>query len=77
MSSEVYKLNLANVDSILRGPYIFETIKQDKNNNKKEALFDIYKVLRPGEPPSVEIAEEIFNNLYFFCVNWRMKCGVD
>ncbi len=65
LSSEVYKLNLANVDSILRGPYIFETIKQDKNNNKKEALFDIYKVLRPGEPPSTEIAEEIFKNLYF------------
>jgi len=63
--SDVYKLNLANVDSILRGPYIFETTKQDKNNNKKEALFDIYKVLRPGEPPSVEVAEEIFKNLYF------------
>ena len=65
ISSEVYKLNLANVDSILRGPYIFETVKQDKNNDKKEALFDIYKVLRPGEPPSTEIAEEIFKNLYF------------
>ncbi len=65
LSSETYKLNLANVDSILRGPYIFETIKQDKNNNKKEALFDIYKVLRPGEPPSTEVAEEIFKNLYF------------
>ena len=65
LSSEVFKLNLANVDSILRGPYIFETIKQDKNNNKKEALIDIYKVLRPGEPPSTEVAEEIFKNLYF------------
>ncbi len=65
ISSEVYKLNLANVDTILRGPYIFETVKQDKNNDKKEALFDIYKVLRPGEPPSTEIAEEIFKNLYF------------
>ncbi len=65
LSSEVYKLNLANVDTILRGPYIFETIKQDKNNNKKEALIDIYKVLRPGEPPSSEVAEEVFKNLYF------------
>jgi len=65
LSSEVYKLNLANVDTILRGPYIFETIKLDKNNNKKEALIDIYKVLRPGEPPSSEVAEEVFKNLYF------------
>ena len=36
-----------------------------KINNKTEALNDIYKVLRPGEAPSLEIAEEIFNNLYF------------
>ena len=65
LSSEKLKLNLANVDTILRGPYIFETIKLDKNNNKKEGLNDIYKVLRPGEPPSSEIAEEVFKNLYF------------
>jgi len=65
LSLEKYKLQLANVDSILRGPYIFETVKIDKNNNKKEALSDIYKVLRPGDPPSDEIAEEVFKNLYF------------
>ena len=65
LTSEKYKIELANVDSISRGPYIFETIKLDKNNNKEEALSDIYKVLRPGEPPSKEIAEEVFKNLYF------------
>ncbi len=65
ISSEKNKLELANVDSILRGPYIFETIKLDKNNDKKEALNDIYKVLRPGEPPSIEIAQDVFDNLYF------------
>ncbi len=65
LSSEKYKIELANVDSIMRGPYIFETIKLDKNNNKEEALNDIYKVLRPGEPPSSDIAEEVFKNLYF------------
>ena len=42
-----------------------ETLKVEKNLNKTDALNDIYKVLRPGEAPSVEIAEEIFNNLYF------------
>ena len=51
-----------NIDPINKGPYILETLKIDKNSNKTDALNDIYKVLRPGEAPSVEIAEEIFNN---------------
>ena len=49
----------------MKGPYILETMKIDKNNNKEEALNDIYKVLRPGEPPTAEVAEEVFKNLYF------------
>ena len=53
------------IDPINKGPYILESLKIDKNLNKTDALNDIYKVLRPGEAPSVEIAEEIFNNLYF------------
>ena len=57
--------NLVNIDPINKGPYILETLKIDKNSNKSEALNDIYKVLRPGEAPSIEIAQEIFNNLYF------------
>ena len=58
-------LEIVNIDPINKGPYILETLKIDKNQNKSEALNDIYKVLRPGEAPSEEIAEEIFNNLYF------------
>ena len=58
-------LELVNIDPINKGPYLLETLKIDKNLNKIEALNDIYKVLRPGEAPSVEVAEEIFNNLYF------------
>ena len=65
VSSKISKLKLANVDSILKGPYIFETIKVDKNFDKQSALSDIYKVLRPGEPPTPEVAEEVFKNLYF------------
>ena len=37
----------------------------DKNNSREEAINDIYKVLRPGEPPSFDVAKEIFNNLFF------------
>ena len=58
-------LNIVNIDLINKGPYLLETLKIDKNSDKISALNDIYKVLRPGEAPSLEIAEEIFNNLYF------------
>ena len=65
IAQEEKELNIVNIDPINKGPYILESLKIDKNTNKTEALNDIYKVLRPGEAPSVEIAEEIFNNLYF------------
>ncbi|MAH89892.1 MAG: DNA-directed RNA polymerase subunit beta [Candidatus Pelagibacter sp.] len=58
-------LELVNIDPINKGPYLLETLKIDKNSNKAEALNDIYKVLRPGEAPTVEIAEDVFKNLYF------------
>ncbi len=65
INQEEKTLNIVNIDPINKGPYILETLKIDKNFNKHEALNDIYKVLRPGEAPSLEIAEEIFKNLYF------------
>ncbi len=58
-------LSLVNIDPINKGPYLLETLKIDKNLTKEDALGDIYKVLRPGEAPSFEVAEQIFNNLYF------------
>ena len=61
----VKELNIVNIDPINKGPYILESLKIDKNTNKVDALNDIYKVLRPGEAPSIEIAEEVFSNLYF------------
>ena len=65
LSQEIFSLELVNVDPINKGPYLLETLKLDKNTNKIEALNDIYKVLRPGEAPTIDIAEEIFKNLYF------------
>ena len=58
-------LKIVNIDPINKGPYLLETLKIDKNFNKNDALNDIYKVLRPGEAPTIEIAEGVFNNLYF------------
>ncbi len=65
INEEISLLKLVSVDPINKGPYLLQSLKLDKNNNKNEALNDIYKVLRPGEAPTIEIAEEIFKNLYF------------
>ena len=59
ISLEFKKLRIVNIDPINKGPYILETLKIDKNKNKNDALNDIYKVLRPGEAPTIEIAEEV------------------
>ena len=61
----IKSLTIANVDPITKGPYLIDTLLIDKNNNKEEAINDIYKVLRPGEPPSFDVAHEIFKNLFF------------
>ena len=55
----------AEVDPVTKGSYLIDTLNLDKNNSKEEAINDIYKVLRPGEPPTYEVAKEIFNNLFF------------
>ncbi len=62
---KIQKLEIVDIDPINKGPYLIDTLNIDKNNSKEEAINDIYKVLRPGEPPSFEIAKEIFNNLFF------------
>jgi DNA-directed RNA polymerase subunit beta len=56
---------ISKTNSINKGPYLLKTILADKNNTKEEAITDIYKILRPGEPPTIEIADQIFQNLFF------------
>lgn len=65
LKCNINTLEIADIDPINKGPYLIDTLNIDKNNSKDEAINDIYKVLRPGEPPSFEIANEIFNNLFF------------
>ena len=65
VSNNVDTIYLSKTNSINKGPYILQTLLNDKNNNKNEAITEIYKVLRPGEPPTPEIAIQIFNNLFF------------
>src|ERR671933_363075 len=47
------------------GPWMRNTLTVDKNTNRDEALMDIYRVMRPGEPPTPETAETLFRGLFF------------
>ena len=54
-----------DIDNVNVGPYIRNTMAQDKNMNRESALMDIYRVMRPGEPPTVEAASALFDTLFF------------
>ncbi len=58
-------LDILDVDETTMGAYIRNTLRVDKNNAREDALFDIYRVMRPGEPPTVEAAEAMFKSLFF------------
>ncbi len=58
-------LPLLDIDHVNIGPYIRNTLAVDKNSLREEALFDIYRVMRPGEPPTVDTAEAMFHSLFF------------
>ncbi|MBK8176089.1 MAG: DNA-directed RNA polymerase subunit beta [Rhodospirillales bacterium] len=53
------------IDHLNVGPYIRNTLAVDRNTSREEALFDIYRVMRPGEPPTLESAETLFKGLFF------------
>ncbi|MEM6559927.1 MAG: DNA-directed RNA polymerase subunit beta [Myxococcota bacterium] len=54
-----------DIDFINVGPFIRNTLNVDKNDAREGALFDIYRVMRPGEPPTIETAEAMFQSLFF------------
>jgi DNA-directed RNA polymerase subunit beta len=54
-----------DIDHVNTGAYIRSTHAVDKNESREDALFDIYRVMRPGEPPTVETAEAMFKSLFF------------
>ena len=54
-----------DIDHVNIGPYIRNTLTIDKNSSREEALFDIYRVMRPGEPPTIDTAEAMFHSLFF------------
>jgi len=54
-----------DIDNVNVGPYIRNTMAVDKNMGRDTALMDIYRVMRPGEPPTVEAASQLFDTLFF------------
>ncbi len=60
--SEVRALYVNDLD---RGPYISDTLRIDPTRTRLEALVEIYRMMRPGEPPTKDAAENLFQNLFF------------
>ena len=61
----ITEISVLNIDFVNVGPYIRNTLAADKNESRAGALVDIYRVMRPGEPPTTEAAEDLFNSLFF------------
>ncbi|GGA55455.1 DNA-directed RNA polymerase subunit beta [Nitratireductor aestuarii] len=59
------EVNFLDIDHVNIGAYIRNTLVADKNESRQDALFDIYRVMRPGEPPTLDTAEAMFNSLFF------------
>ena len=63
--NNITKIDILKVDNIEIGSYVRSTLQLDKARSREEALFEVFKILRPGEPPTIETAENLFNNLFF------------
>ena len=61
----VNEFAVLDIDHVTVGDHIRLTLKVDKNANREEALLDIYRVMRPGEPPTIDAAETLFHGLMF------------
>jgi DNA-directed RNA polymerase subunit beta len=59
------EINTLYVNDLDRGPYISDTLRIDPTKTRLEALVEIYRMMRPGEPPTKDAAENLFNNLFF------------
>ena len=64
-SQNYNEIELLFIDNVHVGPWIRNTLSVDKNSNRDDALIDIYRVMRPGEPPTIDAAETLFKGLFF------------
>ena len=63
--NKINELNVLDINSNKQGSYIRDTFVADKNRNRNDALFEIYKIMRPGEPPTLSSADNLFRSLFF------------
>ncbi len=63
--NKIKEIDTLYIDNLNIGPYIRNTLAADKNSNRQEALFDIYRVMRPGEPATLEAADASFKQQFF------------
>ena len=68
-----HEIDVINVDGITIGAYIRNTMAVDKNHSREQALIDIYRVMRPGEPPTLDTAETLFGQLFFDCERYDLS----
>ncbi|MCG7998461.1 MAG: DNA-directed RNA polymerase subunit beta [Candidatus Thiodiazotropha lotti] len=61
----VKKLETLFTNDLDHGPFVSETLRIDPTTNELEAQVEIYRMMRPGEPPTKEAAQNLFNNLFF------------
>ena len=61
----INRIKTLYINEIECGPYISDTLKIDITKNQLEALVEIYRIMRPGEPPTKDAAEALFENLFF------------
>ena len=85
LESNIESFKIVYTNTIDSGSFLADTLRNDPSNSKAEALIDIYRMLRPGEPPTKESTEVLFNNLFFsedrydlsdvgrMKLNWRLK----
>ena len=65
IEKNIEKIDTLYVNDLDRGPYISNTLRIDPSSDRMEALVEIYRMMRPGEPPTKEAAENLFQNLFF------------
>ncbi len=69
----VTELKVLYTDRINVGTYLRDTIAQDKINSREEALIEIYRRLRPGDPPTLETAQTLFAGLFFDATKYDLS----
>ncbi|WP_439561279.1 DNA-directed RNA polymerase subunit beta [Roseinatronobacter sp.] len=65
LDNGITNIDVLDIDGVNVGPYIRNTMAADKNWSRDNALMDIYRVMRPGEPPTVDTASALFDQLFF------------